>query len=167
VLNEARRAARIQRSRLTARKLANKRTTNSGSDPPKHERCIHSKLSTAKKPAIQPPHNRNARTVPTTDESKQTKSNDARSEMRVTVETAEVFDEKSVEAPVSDGCGHVDVRPVVSGIIHHSEEVREFREAPNRKHKDSQRCDGQRENFSLRGLAWGRSGRKSGGSRRI
>src|SRR5438128_7586585 len=90
VLKDASTAASVQRSRLTARKVPNRKATNSGSDPPRNERCIQSKFRTAKKLATHPPQSRYASITAARDEAKETSNKAVRSEMRVRIEIAAI-----------------------------------------------------------------------------
>src|SRR5207247_9963968 len=55
VANEAKQAASIHRSLRTAKNDANNKAMNSGSEPPRYDRCIQSQFRTANRPAIHPP----------------------------------------------------------------------------------------------------------------
>src|SRR3984885_14284368 len=79
VAKDASSAASRHRSLRTARKDEKSSATNKGSDPPRNERSIQSKLRIAKKPATQPPQRRYAITTAASDDVKQTTMSAVRS----------------------------------------------------------------------------------------
>src|SRR6266496_2203536 len=87
-VDDANRLASTERSFLTARNAPKMRAVASGSDPPRNERCIQSKLSRAKSPAIHPPQSRYANTTLSNEDTEEINNNELWSETWVRTDSA-------------------------------------------------------------------------------